>query len=399
MSADQFVQAWRVEPVFDAIQDEDLGQYEEQLRGYTIVDADVHMDDTLAQLTDHLEGYQRKRLETILQSDFKGEPGNSLRNMIAHVAHLGSTYDKPPRARLATKADLLARMERGVVDYSILYPSELLPIGYLPDVRWAADLATAYNEFMVQNYGGEPGIKIALIVAPQVPERAAEEIRRHGDHPDVVCVAPADIGVNPPIGNEKYWPMYEAAAELQLPVVFHGTEALLHQNYPLRVANFKTLMEIYSVGFPFTAMLQMMSVVGEGVPARYPSLKFAVLEAGLTWMPFMMYRMDTAYRRHRTETPELEMQPSDYMRRWYIGTHELETLPGRRDLLKLIELYRGQDTTMWASDWPHQERDLLGGIMRYDMGDELRRKILGGNAMELFGLSPRKNATSTQHAA
>lgn len=392
MSTDQSVQVSRVEPVLDAIQDEDLGQYEEQLRGYTIVDADVHMDDTLAQLTDYLDGYQRKRLETILQSDFKGEPGNSLRNMIAHVAHLGSTYDKPPRAKLATKADLLTRMERGVVDYSILYPSELLPIGYLPDVRWAADLATAYNEFMVHSYGGLPGIKIALIVAPQVPERAAQEIRRHGAHPDVVCVAPADIGVNPPIGNEKYWPMYEAAAEQELPVVFHGTEALLHQNYPLRVANFSTLMEVYSVGFPFTAMLQMMSVVGEGVPARYPGLKFAVLEAGLTWLPFVMYRTDTAYRRHRTETPELQMQPSDYMRRWYIGTHELEMLPGRRDLLKLIELYRGQDTTMWASDWPHQERDLLGGIMRYDMSDELRRKILGGNAMELFGLSPREPA-------
>ncbi len=80
-------------------------------------------------------------------------------------------------------------MERGVVDYSILYPSELLPIGYLPDVRWAADLATAYNEFMVRNYGGLPGIKIALIVAPQVPSarprRSAGTVRP----PDVAVMA------------------------------------------------------------------------------------------------------------------------------------------------------------------------------------------------------------------
>jgi predicted TIM-barrel fold metal-dependent hydrolase len=386
MTTERALTATMVEPVADAIQDEDLGQYQEQLADHVVVDTDVHMDDTLGQLPDYLHGHHRKRLDAILVSDFKGEPGNSLRNMIAHVAHLGSTYDKPPRAKLASRRDLLERMAKGVVDYSILYPSELLPIGYLPDSDWAAALATAYNQFMVEQYGGIPGIKIALLVAPQLPDRAAAEIRRHGHHPDVVGVAPADIGVNPPIGNQQYWALYEAAAEFDLPVVFHGTESLLHQNYPLRVANFRTLMEVYTVGFPFTAMLQMMSVVCEGVPARFPNLRFAVLEAGVSWMPFVMYRTDTAYRRHRVEMPSLERQPSEYMREWYIGTHELETLPGRGDLTKLIELYRGQDTTMWSSDWPHQERDLLGGIMRYEMPDDLRRKILGENALRLFGL-------------
>ena len=378
-----------VEPVLDAIQDEDIDDYREELQDVLIVDTDVHMDDTLSHLGDYLTGHHRKRLEALLASDFKGEPGNSLRNMIAHVAHLGSTYDKPPRARLANKEELAARLQNGLIDYSILYPSELLPIGYLPDVEWTTALVSAYNNFMIDCYGGMPGVRLVIIINPNAVDHSVAEIQRHAGNPHVVAIAPSDIGVNPPIGNERYRRIFAAAAESNLPMIFHGTEALLHQNYPLRVANFKTLMEVYTVGFPFTAMLQMMSVVCEGIPARFPTLRFGILEAGLTWLPFIMYRTDAAYRRHRTEMPSLERMPSEYMREWYVGTHELESLPRRGDLAKLIDLYQGEDTTMFASDWPHQERDLIGGVMRYDLSHSLRRKILGENAARLFGLANR----------
>lgn len=390
MTTDQGIRVTRVEAAIDPLQDEDIDLYEDQLRGYTIVDVDVHMDDTLTHMVPYMEGYHRKRLEALLENDFKGEPGNSLRNMIAHVFHLGSNYNKAPRAKLASKDDLLARMQRGIINYSILFPSELLPIGYLPDEDWAAALAETYNRYMVETYRNLPGIKIGLLVAPQMPEHAAEEIRRYADYPDVVAVCVPDIGVNPPIGNRKYLPIFKAAAECNLPIAFHGIESLLHGNYPLRVANFSTLLELYTIGFPFTAMLQIISIVGEGIPARFPTLKFCVLEAGVSWMPFVMYRLDTAYRRHRTETPELARRPSDYVRQWGVGTHELEEFRQPGDLAKVIALYGGEDTTMWASDWPHQERDLLGGIMRYEMSDVLRRKVLGQNAMRFFALDSNK---------
>lgn len=385
-----FVKVRKVEASSNPVQDEDLDQLGEELSELTVVDVDVHVDDTLMFMLDYMEGHFRKRLETVLQADFKGEPGNSLRNMIAHIAWLGSSYDKPPRAKLATKEDLLARMERGIIDYSILFPSELLPIGYLPEKDWAAALAKAYNQYMVEAYQNTNGVKIAIVVAPQHPVSAAEEIDRHASHPDVVSVCLPDVGVNPPIGDEKYEPIYAAAARHNLPISFHGIEALIHDNYPLRVAHFHTLMQVNSMGFPFTSMLQIMSVVCAGIPVRFPNLKFAVLEAGLTWMPFIMYRLDAAYLRYRTELPALEKKPSDYIRDWYIGTHELEALPRRGDLVKLIELYQGHDTTMWASDWPHLERDLIAGFMRYEMDETLRRKILGGNALDFFGLAPPK---------
>lgn len=373
-----------------AIQDEDLELYRERLAGVTVVDVDVHMDDTLLHMVDYMEGHYKKRLEAALAVDFKGESGNSLRNMIAHIAFLGSSYNKPPRASLATKKELMERMGQGIIDYSVLFPSELLPVGYLPEPKWAAALVSAYNAYMVDQYSGLPGIKIALATAPQEPEHGAQEIAKYAGLPDVVSVCIPDVGVNPPIGNQKYWPMYEAAAHYNLPISFHGIEALIHDNYPLRVAHFPTLMQVHSMGFPFTSMLQVMSVVTEGVPVRFPTLKYCVLEAGITWMPFIMYRLDAAYRQYRTELPSLERKPSEYIREWYIGTHELEDFPRRSDLRKTIELYQGEERTMWASDWPHLERDFITNIMNADLDDTLRSKILGGNAMRFFNLEPRK---------
>ncbi|HZQ09624.1 MAG TPA: amidohydrolase family protein [Anaerolineae bacterium] len=386
LDLDQDIKITKVDAAFTPVQDQDLALYGDQLSNVTIVDVDVHVDDTLMNMKEYMEGHYRKRLDAMLQADFRGEPGNSLRNMIAHVHWLGSAYDKPPRAKLATKTELMERMEKGIINYSILFPSELLPIAYLPDPKWATALASTYNQYMVDAYSNLKGVKIALVVAPQMPERAAKEIERYASNKDVVCVCVPDVGVNPPIGDQKYWAIYEAAEANNLPIVFHGIEALVHDNYPLRVAHFPTLMQVHSMGFPFTAMLQVMSVVCEGVPVRFPKIKFAVVEAGLTWIPFIMYRLDTAYRQYRTELPALERKPSDYIREWYWGTHELEALPKTGDLRKLIELYQGEDTTMWASDWPHLERDLIAGFMRYDLNEKQRRKILGENAVRFFDL-------------
>jgi len=386
---DTDIKATKVDAAFTPVQDQDLDQYGESLAQYTIVDTDVHVDDTLLRMVDYMEGHYQKRLQAALQADFRGEPGNSLRNMIAHVNWLGSSYDKPPRAKLATKTELMERMQLGIINYSILFPSELLPIAYLPDPKWAAALATAYNAFMVDEYSNLPGVKIALVVSPNLPEHAVEQIAKYGNHKDVVAVCVPDVGVNPPIGDRKYWPIFEAADHYHLPIALHGIEALVHDNYPLRVSHFPTLMQVHSMGFPFTGMLQVMSVVCEGVPVRFPKLKFCVVEAGLTWIPFIMYRLDTAYRQYRTELPALESKPSDYIREWYWGTHELEALPQRGDLRKLIELYQGEDTTMWASDWPHLERDLIAGFMRYDLSETQRRKILGENAVRFFNLGDR----------
>ncbi|MDE0461530.1 MAG: hypothetical protein OXH93_03935, partial [Caldilineaceae bacterium] len=61
----QSVIVQRVEPSSNPVQDEDLDQYGDELAGLTIVDVDVHVDDTLMFMLDYMEGHFRKRMETV----------------------------------------------------------------------------------------------------------------------------------------------------------------------------------------------------------------------------------------------------------------------------------------------------------------------------------------------
>ncbi|HLY26543.1 MAG TPA: hypothetical protein VKQ72_09405, partial [Aggregatilineales bacterium] len=61
------IKATKVEAVFTPVQDQDLDLYGNELTGYTIVDTDVHVDDTLPHMVDYMEGHWKKRLQAALQ--------------------------------------------------------------------------------------------------------------------------------------------------------------------------------------------------------------------------------------------------------------------------------------------------------------------------------------------
>jgi len=69
-----------------------------------------------------------------------------------------------------------------------------------------------------------------------------------------------------------------------------------------------------------------------------------------------------------------------------VATQPIEEPERLRDIVTLIELFDGQDTTMYASDWPHHDFDHPAKLDQVPLGDELRRKVFGENALTLFGI-------------
>ena len=51
-----------------------------------------------------------------------------------------------------------------------------------------------------------------------------------------------------------------------------------------------------------------------------------------------------------------------------------------------MELYDGEDTTIYASDWPHHDFDHPMKVNQVPFSEEQRRKVFGENALELFGI-------------
>ena len=118
----------------------------------------------------------------------------------------------------------------------------------------------------------------------------------------------------------------------------------------------------------------------------FPNLKFATVEAGIGWVPWLLDAMDEAYRKHHMWVrPKLDGLPSDYFRRQGFASFQ-EDKAG----LALASEFGLVDNFLWANDFPHHEGTwpYSAQAIERQMGhldDGERAKILGLNAARIFG--------------
>jgi hypothetical protein len=100
-----------------------------------------------------------------------------------------------------------------------------------------------------------------------------------------------------------------------------------------------------------------------------------------------MQRLDNDYKMRWSEGPSLKKLPSEYMRDFYYTSQPME-IPDRMDVLEMtFDLINADTQLLWSSDYPHWDMDLPSVIYDLPFLDEARKhRILGGNAIELFGL-------------
>jgi predicted TIM-barrel fold metal-dependent hydrolase len=134
----------------------------------------------------------------------------------------------------------------------------------------------------------------------------------------------------------------------------------------------------------FAMMSNLVSLMHTGVPARYPKLKVVFTEAGIAWVPYMTWRMDKYHQEYRRIVPVLERKPSEYLReQMWFATQPIEEPEDPTHLVDTIR-HIGEDRVIFASDWPHHDFDHPRGIVNLPMSQELKRKVMGENALNAF---------------
>ena len=100
-----------------------------------------------------------------------------------------------------------------------------------------------------------------------------------------------------------------------------------------------------------------------------------------------MQRLDNDYKMRWSEAPSLKGLPSDYMREMFYTSQPME-VPNRLDVLEMtFDMINANTQLLWSSDYPHWDMDLPCVIYDLAFLDEAQKhRILGGNAIELFGL-------------
>ncbi|UOR01904.1 amidohydrolase [Leucobacter allii] len=278
----------------------------------------------------------------------------------------------------------------GRVSRAILSHDRGMFIPSVPNAYRAAALARAMNEWTADRWFGHDDRFFGLIVAAnQTPRQAAEEIRRAGQHERMVGVLMAANGLNKPFGHPAYHPIYEAAAELDLPVVLHpggdqGADTLTH---PTAGGMPSTFAEVAALAYS-PMMTHVQSMIVQGVFEKYPALRVFVTGVGVAWVPGLFFRLDVNWRGLRREVPWVRKLPSEYFREHFrIGSWPFDRAPesdGAERVIRALEAFGGvEDLVCYASGFPAWDCDTVDDIAER-VPDAWRRKVFSENALDWF---------------
>lgn len=246
----------------------------------------------------------------------------------------------------------------------------------------AAGFATAINDWTAKEWlDREPRLRASIVVAPQSPEMAVDEIeRRAADRRFVQVLLP--VMDEMPLGRRRYWPIYEAAEKHGLPIGVHAGSAYRHPVTPVGWPSY------YSEDYTAQAQAfqsQVSSLVCEGVFARFPGLRVVLLESGFTWLPAHLWRLTKFWRGLRMEVPWVDRPPTEIVRDHIrLSLQPVDAPPEPGQLERLFDHMGSDALVLFSTDYPHWQYDEDEDVLPKGLPDGLARKIMIDNPRETY---------------
>ena len=272
------------------------------------------------------------------------------------------------------------------VDVNMILPSGGLPaLCSLDDVSIELAMYQAYHRFL-KDYCAPYPDRLTSVVLVSVRDVAASvaEIRRCGreDWPvGIFPICPPELSLDDP----DWEPIWAAAQEHDLTVVIHCFT--LTAPYPPGLwDNWDNAFIQRSAGHVWNAQRNIAALIGAGVLDRYPELRLTALECGHGWLAFWATRLDEHVDMCRHVLAPLRRKPSEYIRGpQYFQSIQLHE--GELSLRQAIEAV-GEDTLMFATDYPHSESwfpKSVEAVLRWtSISETARRKLLWENAARCY---------------
>lgn len=366
------------------------------LYDFPIVDVDAHHYETLSwrdivKYIDHPttrlraeEGLQRLGSTHTLMPVPVGNQQVAGRIRRRRSAETGS-----PDGTLHDLEQYRTAMAQMGIDYSVVFPTAMLNLGLHPQVEVEVAIARAYARWITEEILPRDRHILTMLYLPFNDEDASlRMIEEFGEKPGVVGFMVTSLRYQP-VHHNKYMKVYAALEERGLPLAFHPI-----YNWAERgLEQLNRFLSVHALGFPLYNMIHLTNIVINGIPERFPKLKFIWLEAGVAWVAFLMLRLDNEYMMRPSEAPQLKRKPSEYMRGFFYTTQPIEHPDNPRHLQDIVEMMSGETQLLYSSDYPHWDFDLPSRV--YDLpflSEGVKRKILGGNAIGLFRLDGPERA-------
>lgn len=246
----------------------------------------------------------------------------------------------------------------------------------------------AYNDWHIDEWCGTyPGRFIPLALPPMWdPELMAAEVRRvaaKGCHAITFSENPEKLGY-PSFHNAHWDPFWKACAD-------EGTVVCLHigSSSTMVVTSVEAPIDTLISLQPMNIVLAAADLLWSPVLRKFPTLKFALSEGGIGWIPYFLERVDYVYQHHRAWTHQDfgDKLPSQVFRE-HVVTCFIDDAFGIANREAV-----GIDTITWECDyphsdstWPHSPETLAKSLQ--GLPDEDVNKITHLNAMRHFRYDP-----------
>ena len=308
---------------------------------------------------------------------------NPYRDPLGDVVPESSASGYPGSRGVTTIED--ARTARGLAA-SVLVPATGLFVTsdnspQLPDVLCSAMNDWAYDRW----HAMDRKLWTSAIVSNQNPTGAAAEIRRVADRGGVAQILLSGNGLGKPFGHPLLRPIFEAAAEVGLPIALHmgGDTAQDTLTQPVAVASPATATE-YRVLSVQSLMTHFISMVGQGVFDDFPSLRLMFLGGGVDWLPSYLWRADLEFRAWGSATPWVKRKPSDYLlEHVWIASYQAD-FSSAQTVRQVMETYPGlAHRICYGSGYPL--RDCMTPQTAADYFGVSSDELFRGNAGAYYG--------------
>lgn len=267
------------------------------------------------------------------------------------------------------------------VDVGVLNPLQPSGQGDMNNA-FSVAMAHAVNEWQLDTWvAADDRLRASVVVPYEDAQASAAEIRKRAGDPRF-CQVLLMSRTSHPLGNPKYWPIFEAAEEAGLPI---GIHAFGYSGWPMTNGGWPSFY-IEEVSEHATSCQSLInSMVIEGVFERYRKLRVVLIECGFGWLPSVAWRLDKLWPSLRCEVPHLKRAPSEQIREHiWVSTQPVEEPPRPEQLLDCMG-WIGWDRILYASDYPHWDFDDPRHAIPSYIPEAQRAAIYGGNARKVYG--------------
>ncbi len=357
-----------------------------------IIDADTHLDETEATWEYMREEDLQYKPTTAYPAKLDPSRPPIRYWMIDGQRHLRFTRDdKRTRTTVETREllDVPARlraMDEMGTHVQVIFPSLfIVEVSRRPEVSLA--LRRSYNRWLADRCAESNGRMRWVCLPPLMTmDEALAELRFAKDHGACGVMKKGDLEAGKWPADPYFFPFYEEAERLDIPICFHtGTGT------PDRPS-----MKEVSLGQFMRSQLSAIhafhTLVRHDIPGKFPKLRFGIVEANSSWIPYVAYELKRRFKRLGSGSTfgTLQYKPQNELlkdNRLYV------TCQVDEDLAAIIKV-AGEDNLMIGSDYTHADQSMEHDFPRLlqeraDQGDVPQsavKKILYENAKTFYGL-------------